>query len=139
MAVVRATKLDECGDHLVIEGEFGSGRQMRAITLENPTVGSYVAWFTDDGFTVDQLNVVLLGGTSPSVTFRIDFGADASAPGTSLIVAGTVVTNTTTGDEITVFDNATIPAGSWVVLEVTASTGTGSDIADFINVTLHGE
>jgi hypothetical protein len=42
------------------------------------------------------------------------------------------VSNTTTGQEITSFDNAVIPAGSWVWVEFTAIT----DEPDEVNVSV---
>ncbi len=66
----------------------------------------------------------LVKGTSPSVTFKINYGTDASAAGTAVVTAGNTVTNTTTGTSITTFNSATIAAGSWVWLTTSAVSGT---------------
>ncbi len=97
----------------------GSADRTRSITVECPRLNdNFTLFFTDVEITIRQLNFVLAGITDLEVF--VNFDADRSAGGTSVINAGTVVSNTTTGQEITVFDNAVIPAGSWVWVEFTA-------------------
>lgn len=99
----------------------------RSIVIENPTAAdNFALFFADVEITVSQLNFVLQGATNATAFVR--YGADRSAAGTNVINAGTVVSNTTTGQEITVFDNAVIPAGSWVWVAITAVTGTPTEI-----------
>lgn len=91
----------------------------RNITIENPTAAdNFALFFTDVAITVAQINFVIQGSTS--VTAFVRFGPDRSAAGTNVINAGTIVSNTTTGQEITSFDNAIIPADSWIWIATTA-------------------
>jgi hypothetical protein len=71
-------------------------------------------------------------GTTPSVTFTIRHGSDRSASGTEVVTGGTVCNNTTTGTNVTSFDDATIVAESHVWIETTAAGGT----VDSFTVTL---
>jgi len=95
----------------------------RNITIENPTAAdSFVLFYTAVALTVLQLDLVIQGATSVTAGFR--FGPDRSAAGTEVVTGGTVVSNTTTGQQITVFNDGDIPAGSWVWAETTALVGT---------------
>lgn len=97
---------------------------VKAITLESPTSSEDITlFFTDDAITITQLNAVSVG-TSPSLTYTIRHGTDRSATGNEVVTSGSTTTSTTTGDEVTSFNDATIPAGSWVWLETTAQSGT---------------
>lgn len=97
---------------------------IKAITIESPTASEDITlFFTDDAITITQLNAVSVG-TTPSVTYTIRHGSDRSAAGNEVVTSGSTTTSTTTGDEVTSFNDATIPAGSWVWLETTATSGT---------------
>lgn len=105
--------------------------QGRGISVECPVVDdNFTLFFAAVETTIEQLNFVLQGATD--VTVFVRFAADRSVAGTSVVNAGTVVTSTTTGQEITSFDNAVIPAGSWVWVLFTAVT----DNPDEINVSV---
>ena len=109
----------------------GSADQRVGITVECPVLlDNFTLFFTPVEITVQQLNFVLQGTTNVTVFVRFD--ADRSVAGTSVINAGTVVTSTTSGQEITSFDNAVIPAGSWIWVEFTAVT----DNPDEVNVSV---
>ena len=75
------------------------------------------------GITIKKVTAHVVG-SSPSVTIDPKFGSDRSAAGTSILSSATAITNTTTGQVITSFGDATIPAGSTIWLETTAQTGT---------------
>lgn len=97
---------------------------IKTITIESPTASEDITlFFTDDAITITQLNAVSVG-TTPSVTYTIRHGSDRSATGNEVVTGGSTTTSTTTGDEVTSFNDATIPAGSWVWLETTAQSGT---------------
>ena len=99
----------------------GSADKRIGLTVECPRLNDdFTLFFTPVEITIQQLNFVLGGTTDLTVFIRFD--ADRSVAGTAVINAGTVVSNTTTGQEVTVFDNAVIPAGSWVWVEFTAIT-----------------
>lgn len=95
-----------------------------ALEIENPSGSERIVWFRAYvATTVNEINAVLNGSATPSVTFTVRFDADRSAAGTELLTGGRVLTNTTTGASY-VPDVTTIPAGMWVWLETTAQSGT---------------
>jgi hypothetical protein len=105
----------------------------KGVTIESPTGTEDVSlFFTDAAITVTQLNAVLVGSSTPSVTWTVRHGTDRSATGNEVVTSGTTTTSTTTGSEVTSFNDATIPAGSFVWLETTAQSGT----VDSISVTI---
>lgn len=96
----------------------------RPITVEGPSASEDLPLFkTKRAITITQISA-LVDGTSPSVTWTIRHALDRSAAGTEVVTGGTTTTNETTGDDITSFDDATIPANSNVWLETTAKSGT---------------
>lgn len=95
-----------------------------AIEVENPSGSERITWFrTYKAHTVNEINAVLNGSSSPSVTFSVRYDADRSAVGTELLTGGRVLTNTTTGVSYAP-DVTTIPADVWVWLQTTAQSGT---------------
>lgn len=74
--------------------------------------------------TITKISCVLVGSASPSVTWTIRQGTDRSAAGTEVVTGGTTTTNTTSGADITSFNDATCPADSILWLETTAKSGT---------------
>lgn len=95
-----------------------------ALEVESPSGSERIVWFrTYVATTVNEINAVLNGSSTPSVTFTIRFDADRSAAGTELLTGGRVLTNTTTGVSYAP-DVTTIPADVWVWLETTAQSGT---------------
>jgi hypothetical protein len=96
----------------------------RTGTISLPTNAEDVTLFyTDDAITITQMNAVVRGST-PSVTWTVRHSSDRSAAGNEVKTAGTTTTSESTGSEVTSFNDATIPAGSWVWLETTAKSGT---------------
>jgi hypothetical protein len=116
-----------------------------ALNPPTPTLGSLpkVTFVTEDPngsedgpttytaveLTVDKITAVLVGTASPSVTWTIRFGSDRSAAGTEIVVGGTTTTNTTTGHDVTVLSNDTIPADSFIWVETTAQSGTVNEMS----------
>jgi len=99
----------------------------RGITIENPlTNDNFAIFFTDVEIIIQQLNFVLQG--TVDATVFISFGPDRSTTPTDVVNAGTVVSNSTVGQEIAVFDNPIIPAGNWVVVRITAITATPDEL-----------
>ena len=68
------------------------------------------------------MRAVLVGGTS--VTYTIRHSPDRSAAGNQVVTGGSTATSTTTGSVVGIFNDATIPANSWIWLETTAVSGT---------------
>ena len=118
---ITESQISDLGSYLTTATPF-----VKAITIEDPTSSEDITmFFTDDAITVTQLNAVLANGSStPSVTWTIRHSTDRSAAGNEVVTSGTTTTSTTTGSEVTSFNDATIPAGSWVWLETTAQSGT---------------
>lgn len=104
-----------------------------AITLETPTSSENASiFFTDEAITVTKLAAVLVGSSSPSVTWTICHSTDRSATGNEVVTSGTTTTSTTTGSVVTSFNDATIPANSFIWLKTTAQSGTVASL----NVTI---
>jgi len=104
----------------------------KALFVENPIVNDDdPSFYTREPITVRQLTSILRLPSAPPgtplVTWRLRFGPNRDATGTAIVNAGSTTTaatpaHTTTGHVITTFDNASIPANSWVWLELTAVT-----------------
>lgn len=113
----------------VFDSSGGWEIETKAITIESPTSTEDISmFFTDVAITVEKMTAVLRGSATPSVTWTIRHGSDRSAAGTEVVTGGTATTNTTTGDTVTSFNDATIPANSFVWLETTAQSGTVNEI-----------
>ncbi len=105
----------------------GSADQRVGLTVECPRLNDKFTLFkTTQEITVQQIDFVLEGATD--VTIVVGFDPDRSVAGTRVINAGTVVSNTTTGQEVLVFDNAVIPVGNWWWVEVIAITLTPTEV-----------
>lgn len=112
----------------VPRGDTGATGPMgpKSIAILNPTSGDNIAMFyTNSALTISTCRAVV-GGTSPNVSYAIRSGADRTVTSTTHITA-TSVTNTTTGAAATV-STAAIPAGRWVWIEVTALSGTVTEL-----------
>lgn len=105
----------------------------RSATWANPTSADNITVIkTDVAITVSKVTAVVVG-SSPSVTYQINFASDRSSGSpTTLFSSGEVVTSTTTGDEDTTFADATIPAGSYIWITTSAASGTITEM----NVTI---
>ena len=96
----------------------------KAITVETPTATEDISMFwTDYAITVTKMVCVMVG-SSPSVTWTVRHHTDRSNVGNEVVTGGTTTTSTTTGSVVTSFNDATIPADSFVWLETTATSGT---------------
>jgi hypothetical protein len=72
---------------------------------------------------------VLIGAATPSVTWTIRHHAtDRSAAGNEVVTGGTTTTSTTSGSDVVAFNDATIPADSFIWLETTAQSGTVTEL-----------
>lgn len=119
-----------------IKAYVDSRMHIENITIANPTaIEDQGLFFTKAAITVTQFSAVVMGIT-PSVTYTIRFATDRSAAGTEVVTGGSTVTSTTTGDIVTSFNDATIPANSWVWLETTAVDVTTTQVTLTINYTI---
>lgn len=85
-------------------------------------------FFTPVAITVSEMRAVLRGSSTPSVTWTIRHSSDRSAAGNEVVTSGTTTTSTTTGSDVTSFNDATIPADSFIWFETTAQSGTVDEI-----------
>jgi len=105
---------------------------IKSITVEDPTSSEDIAmFFTPVAITVSQINAVVVGST-PSVTINPTHGTSRAAVTNAILASATAITNTTTGQELTSFGDATIPADSWVALKTTAQSGTVDELCTTI-------
>jgi hypothetical protein len=96
------------------------------ITIEAPTSGDDISWFyTDVAITVTQLTSVCTG-TSTSSVVTVRHGTDRSAAGT--IVNTATITALTSVEDTTMAD-ATIPANSWIWVEIGTTSATTASVS----------
>lgn len=101
----------------------------KAITVKNPTNAEDISmFFTDPAITITKMVAVLVGSSTPSVTWTVRHSTDRNATGNEVVTGGTTTTSTTTGSVVTSFNDATIPATSFVWLETTAKSGTVTEL-----------
>lgn len=100
----------------------------KSVTIENPTSSEDLTLFyTDDAITITKMVFVITGSTSATTTIR--HHTDRSNAGNEVVTGGTTANSTTTGNVVTSFNDATIPADSFVWLETTALSGTPTTLA----------
>lgn len=100
----------------------------KSITIESPTSSEDLSMFyTDEAITVTKIVFVITGATSATTTIR--HHTDRSNAGNEVVTSGTTANSTTTGNVVTSFNDATIPADSFVWLETTALSGTPTTLS----------
>ena len=99
-------------------------------SLEDPTSSEDRTWFyTNIAITVVAVEGVLNNGTStPTVTVSIHHHTDRANAGNKCVDAQ-AVTSITTGDDVTLDTDVTIPAASFIWVETTAQGGTTPELA----------
>jgi hypothetical protein len=114
------------------DGTFHPAGRLSAITIESPTASENISLFyTPVAITVTGVMGILLG-SSPSVTFVINYGSTrASATGT--IVASNTFdfndTNYNTTGFAHTLNTTSIPAGSFIWITTSAVSGTIDNLA----------
>jgi hypothetical protein len=106
-------------------GGTGDNRiRQAAITVESPTGAEDIAIiYTFEAITIIELQAFVTG-SSPSVTINPVFDSSIAGAGTAILASPTAITNTTTGQNLTSFNDATIPADNLIRLKTTAQSGT---------------
>lgn len=108
-------------------------RGSKTITIEDPTASEDIGiHFTNVAITITEIRAVVRGST-PSVTWTIRHATTRDATGNEVVTSGTTTTSQVSGDDVTSFNDATIPLDSFIWIETTAQTGT----VDELQVTLH--
>lgn len=124
--------LDINGD-IIISGNISGLQQQKGVSVESPTDSENIGMFyVPQAITITNVYAVVRG-TTPSVTINPVQTTDRSAAGTAILSAATAITNTTTGQDLSTFNDATVPSGSWIVLKTTATSGTVDEITVLIS------
>lgn len=106
----------------------------KAITIEDPADDEDIGWwFSDKAITVKQINDFIVGTTSVDWNVVFHANADTAIGSCSKLWNAGRTTSSTSGAETSTFDDATIPAGSWIRIVTTGL----SDTPDKLSVTLH--
>jgi hypothetical protein len=109
-------------------GTSGVSYEIKSITVENPTSSeNIIMFYSFDDITITEIQSVVKG-TTPSVTINPTYNSDVSVIGTSILTTPIEINNVTTGQNITSFGSANIPANNWVLLLTTATSGTVSQL-----------
>lgn len=106
----------------------------KTLTIINPStfdLPEVTLFYVKNAVTISKINAVCRG-SAPSVSYSLRYAPNRSATGTEVVSGGLLCSDTSTGDVTTTFDNATLPAGSFLWLKVTAMSGT----VDEFSVTL---
>ena len=120
--------LNDGGTEQIIQGQKDS--ETKSVAIENPGGSEDITlFFTPVAITITEMRAVLVGGTTPSITWTVRHSSDRTLTGNEVVTGGTTTTSVTTGSDVTVFNDATIPADSFVWLETTASTGGATALA----------
>lgn len=104
--------------------------QSKSVTIESPTTSDDVTMFyTDEAITVTKVAITVVGSSTPSWTADVRHHTSRNNAGNALITSPTASTEAgnsaeSTGHIIDSFDDATIPANSWVWVETDAQSGT---------------
>jgi hypothetical protein len=94
----------------------------KTITIESPTSSDDITIFrTDDAITVKEV-IAVSTGSSPNTRFRLRHSTNRAVTG-NVLSTNLATTSTTVGNRATLSD-ATIPANSWVWIEMIAARGT---------------
>jgi len=110
-----------------------------SITVEDPGASEDISiTFIGGGkaITISEMRAVLVGSSTPSVTWTIRHNTDRSAGGQEVVTSGTTTTSTTTGSDVTSFNDATVPLDTFLWLETTAQSGTVEELHVTITYTL---
>ncbi len=142
LALPASTTISTFGASLVDDSDAAAARttlgiiQTKTITVESPDGSEDISFFyTDVAITVSKVTAVLVG-TTPSVTWTLRHGTDRSATGAEMVTGGTTSTNTSTGQDVTSFNDATVIADSFIWLETTAQSGTVTEISLTVEYTI---
>lgn len=106
------------------------------LTVEDPTSSEDIGfYFFNSAVTIQEIEAVVVGSSTPSVTIEPSHSTDRSAAGNDVLSSPTAITNTTTGQNLTAFDDASVPADSFLWLETTAKSGTVDELTITVRYT----
>lgn len=98
----------------------------KSITIAEPLAGdSFTLFRTSKDTTLDSVVGLVVGNSSPLVSYELRYAADRTASGT-VAVPLSVVTNTTSGATASV-QNMPVPSGSYVWVDIVTVSGVTSE------------
>jgi hypothetical protein len=101
----------------------------KSFTIESPTSSENIPLFyTNVAITITKV-AEAIRGTSPSVTYQINHSTTDNSGSPNTLYSSGRTSSTTGGTTTTTFNDATIPAGSWVWITTSATSGTISAIS----------
>lgn len=101
----------------------------KSTTVEDPLATENIGFFfTSIAITVTQLNDVVVGSATPSLTWNLRHATARNEGSPNDLFSSNRVTTSESGAETTSFDDATIPAGSWIWIISSAQSGTVDEI-----------
>jgi len=124
----KTLQVDASGN--VIEGSSASvlGTQSKGLFVEFPSSSEKVGmWMTPANITITAVKAVLVGSSTPSVTYDLQHGSDITS-GTAILSAPVAITSTTTPTSSTSFNDATVPAGNYIWFVTNAQSGSVTSI-----------
>jgi hypothetical protein len=99
----------------------------KAVSFQSPTSSENVSlWYTPVALTITQVGESIRG-TSPSVTYNIRYAATRDAASPTAVFASDRAVTSASGTTVSTFANASIPAGSWIWITTSATSGTVND------------
>jgi hypothetical protein len=109
-------------------GATGAAGPPKSLTVAYPVAGDNLTLFyTQASTTLTQVAAILVGTSTPSVTYSLKYAANRSAAGTAATTS-TTVTSTTTASTATL-QNMPIPANNFLWLEVSAISGNPTELS----------
>ena len=111
----------------------------KTVNIENPTNSEDLnLFFTDVPLKVESIRGIVRGSGTPSIRVDLRHSTDRSEDsGTSHQIVGfyELINNTTTGQDLDVTGDATIPVNSWVWLETIEKNGTVNELGLTLRLT----
>ncbi|KKM63643.1 hypothetical protein LCGC14_1509460, partial [marine sediment metagenome] len=119
------------------QGDTGVGAVNQInVTVENPTASEDInLGFYFFAITIIEVQAVVVG-TSPSVTIDPEHRTARDTTGLDILASPTAITNEGAGQNLTSFDDPTVPADSWIILLTTALSGTVTELTVTIRYTI---
>jgi hypothetical protein len=106
---------------------YHSALMSKAVSFQAPTASENVTlWYTPVALTITEV-AESAQGTSPSVTYNIRYASTRNAGSPTNVFSSNRTVTTSAGTSVTSFANASIPAGSWIWIVTSATSGTVSD------------
>ena len=117
-------------------GVAGAVGNLASITLEYPTnAEDKTIFYTTVAITITEIQAVVKG-SSPSVTIDPYHTLSRDTISNDILTTPTAITNTTDGQTLTSFSDATVPADSFIILETTAVSGTVEELSVTLKYTV---